>query len=177
MRGIGTLYAFAVHHLERQASHGKAEPQWLASAQLHLTRAVTFFGPHTDLSTINVAACTRYRDHLRALPNGRGETLATQTVQHHMNSLSVLFTRAMVEQVIPAGPIPVGLIVDKPTSDSEETAWLDNNELSVLLRAARGLAPEREDLAVRFWYVLIARACARPKPWASSARTWIWKGW
>ena len=103
LRRIGTRYAFAAHHLERHASHGEAEPQWLASAQLHLTRAVTFFGPHTDLSTVNVAACTCYRDHWRALSNGRGETLATQTVQHHMNSLSVLFARAMAEQMISPG--------------------------------------------------------------------------
>lgn len=154
--GIRTLYAFTVHHLERQASHGKAETQRLASAQLHLTRAVTFFGPNTDLSTIDVAACTRYRDHLRAMPNGRGDVLATQTVQHHMNSLSVLFARAMAEQVIPPGENPVGLIFDKLTSDAEETVWLENDELAALLRAARALSPEREDLAFRFWFVLIA---------------------
>jgi len=156
VHGIRTLYAFAVHHLERQASHGKAETQWLESAQLHLTRAVTFFGANTDLSTIDVAACTRYRDHLRAMPNGRGDVLATQTVQHHMNSLSVLFARAIAEQVIPPMPNPVSLIFDKLTSDAEETVWLEHAELSAVLRAARELAPARTDLACRFWFVLIA---------------------
>ena len=156
VRGISTLYAFAVHHLERQASHGKAEPQWLASAQLHLTRAVEFFGAHTDLSTIDVATCTRYRDHLRSMSNGRGGSLATQTVLHHMNSLSVLLNRALAEQVIPAAPNPVGLIFDKITSDAEDTQWLVSSEISALLRAARALVPDREDLAVPYWYVLVA---------------------
>jgi integrase len=156
VRGRTTLYAFADHHLVRQAQHRAAEPQWLASTQLHLTRAVTFFGPHTDVSAIDVARCTAYRDHLLSLPNGRGDTMSAQTVQHHMNSLSLLFNRAIAEQLLPPGHNPVGLIFDKLKSDATPTMWLEHDEMSVLLRAARALTPERKDLAAVYWYELVA---------------------
>ena len=66
-----TLRAFAAHHLEQKAIAGTADRQWLASAQLHLEEACTFFGPNTDLADIKVKSCSEYMKHLSKQSNGR----------------------------------------------------------------------------------------------------------
>ncbi len=151
-----TFSAFADHHLCRMAKNGVAERQWLESAERHLLRAADFFGAHTDLAQIDVAKCAAFQDHMRQMPNGRGGHMSSQSVSHHMNSLSSMLSRALAEQVLPPGENPVGLIYDEIVADARETTWLESDEASVLLRAARALRPMRGDLAARFWFPLVA---------------------
>lgn len=151
-----TFSAFADHHLCRMATNDVAEKQWLESAERHLRRAADFFGAHIDLAQLDVAKCAAFQDHMRRAPNGRGGIMSSQSVSHHMNSLSSMLGRALSEQVLPAGANPVGLIYDEIVADAKATPWLEADEMSVMLRAARELRPTRGDLAAPFWFPLVA---------------------
>src|SRR5690625_5811004 len=64
-------------------------------------------------------------------------TLCPGTRRQHPNSLSNLYRRAAGEQYVPPGYNPVAAMMDKPTPDPGENAWLEVYEAALFLEAAR----------------------------------------
>ena len=62
------------------------------------------------------------------------------TIRMHLNSLSNLYRRAISEHVVPLGYNPPAALIDKPSAEPEEAAWLEVHEATLLLEAARAAA-------------------------------------
>jgi integrase len=147
------LTEFAVHHLRAKAESGEYDDQWLDTLETYLARAVAFFTryqharPHNrepvgmprNLATISVPDIRAYDDWLKKEPNGRGGFLGPQSRRHHLNALSGVFRRAISEGVLPMGSNPVAALLEKPTAPKSQTAWLEVDELALLLESARTL--------------------------------------
>lgn len=131
------------------AKTGKFNPRWLRLCELHLTRACEFFGSGRGLQTIGVPDVQRWMDHLGTrLSNRRLEgqedaeepirrPITGATIRMHLNSLSNLYRRAISENVVPLGYNPAAALIDKPTAEREEAAWLEVHEAALLLESAR----------------------------------------
>ena len=143
------LGTYAAHHLEEKAKAGRVTEGTIATAEMHLRRAVEFFGAGKPLGGITVHDVSAWRDHLASLPSGRNgrETLSPGTIRHALNDLSNLFRRAQGEGHVMAGFNPVAAMMDKPQASREEARWLEPHEAALVLEAAKTYAPQREDRA------------------------------
>lgn len=141
--------AYASVHLVKKAQSGRCTKGHLEDAELHLNRAVAFFGADRELDTIAVDEVGQWAATLSATG------LAGGTVRHHLNALSNLFRRAVAEQIVPPGYNPVGALLDKPSARREEAKWLEVPEAALLLESARLYVPKRGDLAMPFVHPLV----------------------
>jgi|SRR5690625_232492 len=157
-----SLARFAAYHLEEKARAGETTKNWMAQIELHLTRAIEFLGADRDIASIGVADVQAYSSWLAEIPaKGHGwkktrGTLGPGTRRQHLNSLSNLYRRAAGEQYVPPGYNPVAAMMDKPTPDPGETAWLEVYEAALFLEAARIIPRTRPDISMPFAYPLIA---------------------
>jgi hypothetical protein len=71
----GKLQAVAREHLIAKKRSGKFSDEWLAMAELHLTRAVDFFGSERDLTGIAPSDVQAWITAPQKLPNGRKDVL------------------------------------------------------------------------------------------------------
>jgi len=111
-------------------------------------------GTERDPRTVTVELVRRLIVELRRLPNGRGGTMSEGNVRHHLSALSGVFRRAASEGFVPPGFNPVAALMEKPQGSPSEARWLEVDEASVLLEAARTyVAPEE---GTPFAYPLIA---------------------
>jgi len=130
-----TLADFARTHLEAKAKSAKVTDTWLELSQLHLERAVEYFGAEQDLASITTTDARGWCEHLQAAGLSGG------TVRHHLNALSNLYARARAECVVPSGYDPVGDLQDKPAAGRVEARWLEVPDAALLLEAARTYRP------------------------------------
>jgi len=143
------LASYAAAHLVKKAQAKRVTDQSLAADQLHLERAVVFFGAARELATIDVPAVTGWIAALR----DRG--LGNETIRKHVHSLSNTFRRAQAEGRVSLGYNPVS-VCEKPSAVRGESAWLDVDEAALLLEAARLYRPSCTWFAVPFAYELVA---------------------
>lgn len=150
------LQSYASHHLVLKAQSQKVGEQWLASLEKHFDRAVEFFGPDRELSTIGVRDIQTYVGWLQEQPNGRGGTLGGASVRDHLTALSNLYRRAAGESRVPPGFNPVASLIDKPTAKRAESKWLEVHDAALLLEAARLHRPDNDQHFAPYIYPLIA---------------------
>src|SRR2546426_8001710 len=67
-----TLADFARTHLEAKAKSAKVTDTWLELSQLHLERAVEYFGAERDLASITTTDVRGWCEHLQAGGPSRG---------------------------------------------------------------------------------------------------------
>ena len=140
----------------REAVDGGKSAQWLGNVQVHLETAEAYFGPNRDIALIELRELEEYRAYLRTVPNGRGGTLSTQSIDHYMNSLSGLYRRAIRDKLIPFDGNEVEKLGDLLV-ENEETPFLEVHELAAILRFAfETWRPGREELAVPFAPTILA---------------------
>lgn len=152
-----TFDALVPIHLRMKAKNKACGGQWLSAVQGHLETAAAFFGSRRDLATITPKDVSEYRAYLERLPNGRGGTLRSGTIQQYLNSLSNLFRRAQERMLVPVGYNPVSAIMERPKIERELTPWLEVHEMAEVLRFAfEEYEPERGDLAVPYFPVILA---------------------
>jgi hypothetical protein len=82
------LKRYAAMHLRQKARDGEATSRWLQSAEKHLTAAVHFFSPDTDLASLTPEDFNRWVADLRRQDNGRGGRLSDSTVRKYLNTTS-----------------------------------------------------------------------------------------
>jgi integrase len=147
---------FAIHHLEEMESSREGGSGWLLNTEKNLVRAVEYFMCYQhattrnpkpqprwrSLSTIGVQDVHAFHEWLKTQPNGRGGVLSPQSRRHHLSALSGLFKRAISEGKLPAGSKPAAALMDKPSEPSNETEWLNEGDLALLLESARTFASE-----------------------------------
>ena len=150
------LAEFARQHLIAKKKSGQIGDQWIAAAEVHLRRAVDFFGAARDLASISVAAVREWTTQLRTTPNGRGGVMSDGNVRHHLNTLSNLYRRAQAEGYVLRGYNPVAALMEKPSGKRGEAKWLEVHEAALVLETAAIVKPVREDLASPFAHPLIA---------------------
>ena len=136
-----TLADFARQHLIAKAESQKFTEQWLAATEKCLDRAIEFFGADRELSSITVADVRRFSAHLLSAANGRGGTMSSGSVRHHLNCLSNLYRRARAERLVPSGYDPVGDFDEKPSPARREAKWLEIHDAALVLEAARTYRP------------------------------------
>jgi len=150
------LAEFSIHHIEVKAESEEYDPQWLEISETYLARAVTFFTrlqrateeePEPEpqprnLATISTTDVREFADWLKTQPNNRGGYLGRQSRRQHLTVLSGVFARAVSEGKLPVGYNPVAALLDKPTAPKSKTAWLEIDELALLLESARVLMEE-----------------------------------
>ncbi len=141
LAGQATLAEFARLHLLAKAQSGKFTDDWLAATEVCLKRAVEFFGGGRELGSITVTDVRQWSAQLAKTPNGRGGTLSTGSVRHHLSCLSNLYRRARAERVVPSGYNPVGDFDEKPSPVRREAKWLEVHDAALLLEAARTYRP------------------------------------
>jgi integrase len=153
-----TLAAFARDHLIAKKRSGRVTDQWLETAEMHLRRAVEFFGPDRALGALAVEDVGRWAAHLSSTGRGyHGSTMSGGTVRHHLNTLSNLYRRAQAEGYVVPGYNPVGAMMEKPAATRKEAKWLEVPDAALLLESARTLpAPRSDALGAAFVYPLIA---------------------
>ena len=120
-----------------------------------LRRAAAFFGADRELSSIKTRGVQRFIAHLNSIGNGRGSTLSGGTIRKYLNALSNLYRRAISEALVSPGYNPVGALMEKPTAERQEAAWLEVHEAASLLEAARRHKPEKPYCALRAIYPII----------------------
>jgi integrase len=133
------LGPFARLHLIAKKKSGKFTDTWLASAELFLERAVSYFGDERELDTIRVSDVRSWMSHLEATITEAKRRLGPGTIRHHLNTLSNLYRRAQEEEVILPGYNPVAALMEKPTHVRREARWIEIPDAAVLLEAARRL--------------------------------------
>src|SRR5712692_1942674 len=101
LAGQATLAEFARLHLLAKAESGKFTDDWLAATEVCLNRAVEFFGADRALGSITVTDVRHWSARLLVTVNGRGGTLSTGSVRHHLSCLSNLYRRARAERIVP----------------------------------------------------------------------------
>jgi integrase len=143
------LAAYSATHLVKKAQAGRVTEQALDADERHLARAAEFFGAERDLGTIDVPAVTGWISVLR----DRG--FGSDTILHHVHSLSNVFKRAQREGHVPLGYNPVSAC-EKPSGVRRERPWLEVPAASLLLEAARTYRPKCAWLAVPFQFELVA---------------------
>ena len=149
------LADYAAHHLIEKARCGRVTSNHIAAEEQYLSRAVAFFGADRELSSIRTADVQSFFAHLSSSSNGRGSTLSGGTIRKHLNALSNLYRRAVSESAVPPGFNPVGALIDKPTAEIMEAAWLEVHEAARLLEAARCFKPEKPYCALRAIHPII----------------------
>jgi len=152
------LGEYAEHHLVEKRKAGRVTTRWLAVAQLHLERAVSFLGTGRPLQSIGVRDVRALVEHLRTLEAGRGGTtrLSDSTVRHHLNTLSNLYRRAQAEACVPPGYNPVAALLEKPQAARSEARWLEVPDAALYLESARTWKPDRDAHACPFMHALVA---------------------
>ena len=147
-----TLAAYAQEHLIKKARAGRVTDQTLAASELHLRRALSFFGADRELDTIDVDAVAGW---IAAL---RDEGFGDETIGKHLHSLSNLYRRAKAEKRVPSGYNPVADYPrgEKPRGTPQEARWLEVPNAALLLEAARTWRPTCSWLAVPFAHELVA---------------------
>ena len=149
-----TLGTIAALHLIAKAESGRFTTEWLEATEAYLRRVLEILGTERDPRTVTVELVRRLIVELRRLPNGRGGTMSEGNVRHHLSALSGVFRRAASEGFVPPGFNPVAALMEKPQGSPSEARWLEVDEASVLLEAARTyVAPEE---GTPFAYPLIA---------------------
>jgi len=149
------LGPFAERHLVEKRKAGAVTSRWLKVAQLHLERAVEYFGTGRTLHTLRVSEVRGYVEHLRGLKTKRG-TMSDSTIRKHLNSLSNLYRRAQAEGVVTPGYNPVSALMDKPRETRREARWLEVHDAALYLESARTWKPDRDAHACPFPYALVA---------------------
>lgn len=149
-----TLKEYAELHAAAKAQetdqHGQPiTVQWLAAVKQHLDRAVAFFGTERLLGSITRADLLKWITVL-------GRKFKGGAARQHLNSLSNLYRRAMADGLVVVNPVSTLLPSEKPKGAADEAEWLEVPEAAVLLHAAKGYQPKRDDLAMPFAYELIA---------------------
>lgn len=146
------LEAYAAEHLVKKAQAGEVTAQALAASQLHLERAVECFGADCDLGRLTVADVSRWIAWLK------DKGFGGDTIRHHLNSLGNVYVRAGAEARVSLGFNPVAAMPRKmkPKAAHREARWLEVNEASLLLEAARTHRPTCTWFAVPFAYELTA---------------------
>jgi len=140
--GIGEvdgLGKFAEYHLERKHQLGEATDWSLGGVQLALERACAFFGVDKPLTAITVTAVQDWATWLRRYPGRNGhKALSDGAVRHHLNALSNLYRRAILERKLPLGANPVAAWSQgKPRGRPQEAKWLEVHEAALLLEACK----------------------------------------
>lgn len=153
-----TLHNFAAEHLKKKArgiKKGTITEGWVGESEKRLAEAISFFGDR-DVASITATDVQRYVAHLEDLPNGRGGYLSAGTQRHYLNALSNLYKRAQSEGLVSPGYNPVAALMERPSGERVEAAWLEVPEATLFLEATRTFRPKREDLAHPAAYELLA---------------------
>jgi integrase len=155
-RGKGTpLAVYAAEHLEKKAKAGKVTHDWMAMAELFLTRAVAFLGADRNLESVTVENVQAWAAHLATLPARKDtrkpksdgtplpvrpvRTMTSGTVRHALNALSNLYRRAQSEGEVAPGFNPVAAMMEKPIGARREARWLEVPDAALLVESARTL--------------------------------------
>ena len=150
------LAEYAAHHLEEKARSGSVTEGHLAISEHYLRRAVEFFRGERALSGIRTSDVQAFVAHLQTKGNGRGGTLSGGSILKHLNALGNLYRRAASEEYVPPGYNPVAALLDKPTADHHEAAWLEVHEAALFLDATERHRPVRAYCALRAIHPLVA---------------------
>ena len=67
-----------------------------------------------------------------------------------------MFRRGVSKQLIELGKNPVAGLMTRPKIDARETPWLEVTEAADILEYARAFISPRPDLAVPYFYVILA---------------------
>jgi integrase len=172
-----TLASYAAYHLTAKARSGRVTPEWLETAQMHLTTAVEFFCnggrplprdakgrpvlsgiSDRELDSIDVAEMGLYVDWLTRRPSRKAAGLSPSSQRKYLNSLSNLYRRAISERRVAIGHNPVSALMDKPQDGAgrKEANWLEVHEAALLLESARLYAPKKAYLAMPYLHALLA---------------------
>ena len=148
--GIGEvegLGKYAQHHLERKKQLAEATDWTLNGVELQLERACEFFGIDKPLTAITVTDVQDWATWLRRYPGRNGhKTLSDGAVRHHLNTLSNLYRRAILERKLPLGTNPVAAwSKGKPRGRPQEAKWLEVHEAALLLEACKTYKPSDSD--------------------------------
>jgi len=144
LEGSASLGGYARRHLIEKAKAGRVTKKTIETAEMHLGRAIDFFGEDRLLDTIGVADVEAWRTELATMPGQGGRTFSPSTQRHHLNDLSNLYRRATGEGLVPPGYNPVAAMMDKPQSRAAEAEWLEVHDAALLLESARIVQAERE---------------------------------
>ena len=150
------LAEYAAHHLEEKARSGRVTEDHLAISEHYLRRAVEFFRGGRPLSGISTSNVQEFVGHLQTMENGRGGTLSGGSIRKHLSSLSNLYRRAASEGYVPPGYNPIAALLDKPTADHHEAAWLEVHEAALFLDATKRHRPIKAYCALRAIHPLVA---------------------
>jgi len=150
------LAEYAGHHLEEKARSGRVTEGHLAISEHYLRRAVKFFGGGRPLTGISTSNVQEFVGHLQTMENGRGGTLSGGSIRKHLNALSNLYRRAASEGYVPPGYNPVAALLDKPTADHHEAAWLEVHEAALFLDATARHRPVNAYCGLRAIHPLVA---------------------
>ena len=150
------LAEYAAHHLEEKARSGRVTEDHLAISEHYLGRAVEFFRGGRPLSGISTSNVQEFVGHLQTMGNGRGGTLSGGSIRKHLNALSNLYRRAASEGYVPPGHNPIAALLDKPTADHHEAAWLEVHEAALFLDATERHRPVKAYCALRAIHPLVA---------------------
>lgn len=147
------LADYARRHLELKAGYRRAAT---VEREAHaLERVLAYLGPETRLAEVSVQQLSAYvaaRCQQRGVSAGR--TVAAATVLRELGALSSLYRRAVAEDFVVVNP--VARLVDRPSIERPEAAWLELGEAARLLRVAGELDAEPARRAIRFLRPLLA---------------------
>ena len=103
----GRLSSFAKELVEKNP--GNVTPKWLDDLERRLKNAVSFFGTHRDLRSIEP-------HHIREWLHKGLSHLSASTQRHYLYGLSVLYRYAQEVGVVPVGYNPVSALYGKPSA-------------------------------------------------------------
>lgn len=147
------LHNFAAEHLVKKARAGRVSSSWLTMSELHLDRAIAYFGRDRELGKISVGDVEGWVAELRR------SGLSDGTARQHLNTLSNLYRRAIGERRVPPGFNPVSGLMEKPSAaQTREAKWLEVSDAALFLEAARLYVPKRADLAFPAAHAFVATA-------------------
>jgi integrase len=145
------LGAFARDHLVAKKRAGKVTDGWIAATEGFLRRAVAFFGADRELDEIHPSDVRQFTEWLSVQPARKlGEekrrrrqaptrTMSAYTIRAHLFALSNLYRRAQESERVPLGFNPVAALMEKPEVTRREARWLEVDQASLYLEAARTL--------------------------------------
>ena len=158
------LGALAPLYLEARADEeDPSSEQWLSALQLHLERAIEFFGAGIDLAALTPSRVKAYGAWLRSPEHNKGEGFADGSVHQHYCTMSSLYTWAQREEIVPAGINRIdaarrGANGKLAPVRYRLTEWFEIDEVAWLLRWLRDEYKVSRSDAVSFLYEMVAVA-------------------
>jgi integrase len=146
-------------HLITTKEAQEVTDDWIEATEGFLRRAVHFFGPDRQVTSIRPKDVKEFASHLKKVVTNRGMPLTQGSLRHHLNALSRLFRRGRELEAVPLGYNPVAELLEKPKKGDYDAAYLEVHDAALLLEAARLLPPPANNpdaLSAEYAHALVA---------------------